>query len=105
MQEFDLKIKDKKGIENVVAAHLSRLELENEEEVDGIPINETFCDEYLMSMQDVQKEPWYAYIVNFLAPTSILKVMSSQQRKKLYSKAKYYSWERAIFLSITGTKL
>ena len=28
LQEFDIEIKDKKGAENVVADHLSRLELE-----------------------------------------------------------------------------
>ena len=30
LQEFDLEIKDKKGLENLVADHLSRLEKEDE---------------------------------------------------------------------------
>ena len=47
-QEFDLEIKDKKGIENVVANHLSRLENLN---LDALAekefINEEFPNEYL----------------------------------------------------------
>ena len=32
LQEFDLEIKDKKGSDNVIADHLSRLEMTTEEE-------------------------------------------------------------------------
>ena len=37
LQEFDLKIKDKKGIENYVANHLSRMQFENPQK---LPIND-----------------------------------------------------------------
>jgi RNase H-like domain found in reverse transcriptase len=43
LQEFDLEIKDKKGIENTVADHLSRIRLEDES--DTLPINDSFPDE------------------------------------------------------------
>jgi hypothetical protein len=43
LQEFDHEIKDKKGNENVVVDHLSRLL--HEEEADEIPLNENFLDE------------------------------------------------------------
>ena len=46
LQEFDLEIKDKKGTENLVADHLSRMELEKENETTP-PINESFPDEKL----------------------------------------------------------
>ncbi|KAB2600280.1 NEDD8 ultimate buster 1-like [Pyrus ussuriensis x Pyrus communis] len=46
LQEFDIEIRDKKGSENVVADHLSRMV---HEEV--APISETFPDEQLMSIQ------------------------------------------------------
>jgi len=48
LQEFDLKIWDKKGIENVVADHLS-------------PIPNSPCNEL-----PINEEPWFADIVNYL---------------------------------------
>ncbi|CAN6720941.1 unnamed protein product [Malus baccata var. baccata] len=50
LQEFDIEIKDKKGNDNVVADHLSRLV--REEEV--LPISETFLDEQLLSIKWVE---------------------------------------------------
>ncbi|CAN6552321.1 unnamed protein product [Malus baccata var. baccata] len=46
LQEFDIEIRDKKGVENVVADHLSRMVHE-----EASPISETFPDEQLMSIQ------------------------------------------------------
>ena len=64
LQEFDLQIKDKKGSDNVIADHLSRLENTAEKE-NEIEIAENFLDEQLF-MLSVQI-PWYADIVNYLA--------------------------------------
>ncbi|CAN6718923.1 unnamed protein product [Malus baccata var. baccata] len=47
LQEFDIEIRDKKGCENVVADHLSRLVREEE----SLPISETFPDEQLLSIK------------------------------------------------------
>ena len=47
LQEFDIEIKDKKGSENVVVDHLSRLELDSKEEE---PIKEMFPDEMLLAI-------------------------------------------------------
>ena len=60
LQEFDLEIKDKKGSNNVIADHLSRLE-----RIDGTEIAEIYLDKQLF-MLSVQT-PWYADIVNYLA--------------------------------------
>uniref|UniRef100_A0A2N9EZX6 RNA-directed DNA polymerase n=1 Tax=Fagus sylvatica TaxID=28930 RepID=A0A2N9EZX6_FAGSY len=62
LQEFNLIIKDKKGVENVVADHLSRLIFEDN--MEHLPINDEFPDEHLFSLSNL---PWYAYIVNYLA--------------------------------------
>ncbi|XP_070667557.1 uncharacterized protein [Malus domestica] len=46
-QEFNIEIRDKKGSENVVVDHLSRLVHEE----DSLPILETFPDEQLLSLE------------------------------------------------------
>ena len=55
------KIIDKKGVENVVADHLSRLAIEHNSHV--LPINDDFLEELLMLLE---KTPWYAHIANYL---------------------------------------
>ena len=63
LQEFDIEIKDRKGSENQLADHLSRLDENAEVEGEVVPINERFPDEQLLA---VQKEPWFADIANYL---------------------------------------
>ena len=43
LQEFDVEIKDKKGLKNLVVGHLSRLELEDNE-ASQVHINDSFLD-------------------------------------------------------------
>ena len=61
LQEFDLEIKDKKGVENMVADYLSRIP---NAPMKTIPINENFPDEHIPVMC---KELQYADIANYLA--------------------------------------
>ncbi|CAN6551763.1 unnamed protein product [Malus baccata var. baccata] len=61
LQEFDIEIRDKKGSENVVANHLSRMVHEE----DAVPIIETFPDEQLMSVK--VSEPWCVHDSEFNA--------------------------------------
>jgi hypothetical protein len=61
LQEFDLEIKDKKGVENSVADHLSRLQITNMQEQ---PINDFLRDDMLMTVRD--SNPWYVNIVNYM---------------------------------------
>ena len=62
LQEFDMEIKDRKGTENQLADHLSRLEQNRE---NSELINEKFSDEQLFLMSQTQV-PWYADFVNYL---------------------------------------
>ena len=62
LQEFDLEIKDKKGTENLVADHLSRLEGSSKE----IQINDDFPYEQLLAIEDKEPVPWFADFVNYL---------------------------------------
>ncbi|CAN6576718.1 unnamed protein product [Malus baccata var. baccata] len=66
LQEFDIEIKDKKGSDNVVADHLSRLV--PEEEV--LPISETFPDEQLLSIKVpiFVVEIFYVWGIDFMGP-------------------------------------
>ena len=50
LQEFNLQIKDKKGVENVVADHLSRLIIAHN--THSPPINDEFLKEYLMQLEN-----------------------------------------------------
>ena len=61
LQEFDLEIRDKKGSENVVADHLSRLMVEEGPSKEDI--NETFPDEHILNVSTL---PWFANIFNYL---------------------------------------
>ena len=87
LQEFDIEIKDKKGTENVVADHLSRLQPKD----DAIPITETFPDEQLFRI--ATQEPWYADIVNFLVSNKFPSTMSYQTRLKLRKEVRFYVWD------------
>ncbi|CAN6713104.1 unnamed protein product [Malus baccata var. baccata] len=56
LQEFDIEIRDKKGSENVVADHLSRLIIPTASEEDSLPLSESFPDEQLFAVQF--RTPW-----------------------------------------------
>ena len=49
LQEFDLEIKDKKGVENSVADHLSRMPINN---MQDLPINDFLRDDMLLKVTD-----------------------------------------------------
>ncbi|XP_057747186.1 uncharacterized protein LOC130966405 [Arachis stenosperma] len=89
LQEFDIEIKDKKGVENKVADHLSRIPCE-EGSTQSTHINECFPDEQLMV---IHKAPWFADIANFKATGSLPLEFNKHQRKKLVNDAKYFIWD------------
>ena len=87
-QEFNLTIKDKKGVENVVADHLSQLVPESNSH--GVPIGDSFPDEQLFSLVHC---PWYADIVNYLVTGQIPTQWTSQQKKKFLADIKKYHFD------------
>ena len=92
-QEFNLAIKDKKGVENVEDDHLSRLVPESISH--GLPIGDSFPDEHLFSLVHC---PWYVDIVNYLVTGQIPPQWTSQQKRKfLVDIKKYYFDDPYLF--------
>ncbi|XP_028181399.1 uncharacterized protein LOC114368281 [Glycine soja] len=89
LQEFDLVIRDKKGSENVVANHLSRL-VNEEVTLREMEIRDKFPDESLFMMSE---RPWFAYLANFKAAGIVPKDLTWQQRKKFLHDARFYVWD------------
>jgi hypothetical protein len=80
LQEFDLEIRDKKGVENSMAAHLSCLQFEESTE---LPINDYMRDDTLLKVST--SNPWYANIINYIVagyvpPGADKKIKKSQGR-------------------------
>ena len=87
LQEFDLEIRDKKGAENLVADHLSRMV----QEEDATPLHDSFPDESLLALHG--EVPWYADLVNFIVSKQLPSNVSKSYRDKIKSDAKYYVWD------------
>ena len=81
LQEFDLEIKDKKGTENLVVDHLSRLEGLSKE----IHINDDFPDEQLLAIEDKMPVPWFEDLVNYLVAKVLPPEFSYQQKKRFFA--------------------
>ncbi|GKB65536.1 reverse transcriptase domain-containing protein [Tanacetum coccineum] len=95
LQEFDIKIKNKKRAENVAAYHLSRLENPKLEELRDEDINDNFPDETLMtiSTNDNEEIPWFADFTNYLVGRILRKGLTYAQRCKFFSELKHYFWD------------
>ena len=87
MQEFDIEILDKRGYENLVADHLSRLTYIE----DALPLHENFPDEQLLQVGTIT--PWYADIVNYLVTRTVPEEITRAKKAKMKSDAKYYVWD------------
>ena len=83
-----MHIKDKKGVENVVSYHLSRLTIAHN--THSPPINDEFPEESLLL---VKNAPWYAHIANFLATGEIPYDWKAQDKKYFFTKIHSYYWD------------
>ncbi|XP_039134170.1 uncharacterized protein LOC120271548 [Dioscorea cayenensis subsp. rotundata] len=93
LQEFDLEIRDKKGAENVVADHLSRLhQVVDKNRENELAINDAFPDEQLLRISTIEA-PWYADFVNYLVCGILPPDLKFQQKKKFFSDLRHYFWD------------
>ena len=87
MQEFDIVIKDKKGLENAMADHLSCLEFHDKS---SAPISETFPDEHLFGVASCH---WYANIANYIATGKLPSHWSAQDTGRFLFEVSRYMFD------------
>ena len=85
LKEVDLEIKDKNGVENLVADHLSCMPITNTQDP---PINDFLRDDMLLKV--TASHPWYANIVNFMVSGYIL---LGESKKKIAYESKRHLWD------------
>ncbi|RVW92647.1 Transposon Ty3-I Gag-Pol polyprotein [Vitis vinifera] len=100
LQEFDLQIRYKKGVENVVADHLSRLAISHNSH--ALPINDDFPEESLMFLV---KTPWYAHIANYLVIGEIPREWNAQDGKHFFAKIHAYYWEEPFLFKYCADQI
>jgi hypothetical protein len=97
LQEFDLEIKDKKGVENPVVDHLSRMQFENSQE---LPINDSLRDDMLFKV--TKSDPWYANIINFMV---VGHVPPGENKRKLISESRLHIWNSPYLFRVCADGL
>ncbi|XP_019450688.1 PREDICTED: uncharacterized protein LOC109352957 [Lupinus angustifolius] len=86
-----LAVVDRKGTDNPVAYHLSRLEHLSGGWED-IPIDDSFLGEQLLLLDTIEA-PWYVDFVNYLVNKVLPPKMTPQQKNKFFSDLKKYIWD------------
>ena len=83
LQEFDVKIQDKKGSENMVSDHLSRLETLETVQKHHLQIDDTFPDEQILALSHAETSPRFADKANYrcIIPPNL----TFQQNKRFFA--------------------
>ena len=88
LQEFNLQIWDKKGVENVIVDHLSRLTIAHN--THNPLIYDEFPEESLLT---VESAPWFAHIANFLVAGEFPTEWKTRDKNFFHAKVHSYYWE------------
>nr|GEW49444.1 DNA-directed DNA polymerase [Tanacetum cinerariifolium] len=107
LQEFDFKVLDTKGAENLAADHLSRLENPYENMLDSKEINETFPLETLsmVTFCGDSSASWFVDFANYHVGNFIVKGMLSQQKNKFFKDMKHYFWDDPFLFKICADQV
>ena len=84
LQEFDLEIRDKKGADNCVADHLSRMLIQGSD----LLIKDYLRDDTLLKV--TASSPWYANLVNFMVTEYI---PPREDKKRLIHLSRFHIWD------------
>ncbi|KAL6340602.1 hypothetical protein AAG906_010510 [Vitis piasezkii] len=98
LQEFNLQIRDKKGVENVVADHLSRLVIAHDSH--GLPINDDF-EESLMSRCSSMVFSHCKLLVTGEVPSE----WSAQDKRHFLAKIHAYYWEEPFLFKYCADQI
>jgi len=82
------EINEKKGTDNVVVDHLSKLTIDSTSDIP--PIDDYFLDESLLSLSPM---PWFANFINFLALGDLSAHWSIQEKRKFLNEVKNVYWD------------
>jgi len=92
-----LEIKDRKGVENSIADHLSRMYFKEPEE---LPINYSLRDDMLFKV--TKTDPWYTNIVNFMVAGYVL---PGENKKKLIYESRLHIWDPPYLFQVCSDGL
>ena len=95
LQEFNIQIKDKKGVENAVTDHLSRLTIAHN--THNPPIFDEFPEESLLTVSVAQ---WYAHIANFFGNWRFTNGVDNTRQEVLPCKGSFVLLGRAVFVQV-----
>ncbi|GJX14544.1 reverse transcriptase domain-containing protein [Tanacetum coccineum] len=95
LQGFDIEIKDKEGVKNLAADHLSRLENPDLGTFTEDEITDEFPDKHqmILKVELSDDEPWYADYVNYIVGKIVPSNWMLEKRRRLFSQVKNYFWD------------
>ncbi|XP_013745801.1 uncharacterized protein LOC106448465 [Brassica napus] len=114
LQEFDLEIKDKKGIENGVADHLSRMKIDEDTALDDslpvehvysislgsvteqplLPVRSSILEHLVCAIKKQHPNlPWFAEIANYLETEKEPVKFTGNDKWKFLRGARHYYWD------------
>ena len=100
LQEFNIQIRDKKGVENIVTDHLSRLTIAHN--THNPPIFDEFPKESLLT---VSVAPWYAHIANFLVTGELPVEWTTQDKRFFHARVHLYYWEEPYLFKYCADRI
>ena len=105
LHEFDIDIKDKKGVKNPMADHLSRIE---PQDIGKFELTDSFPDEKLLScvLSCKAELPWFSDFANFLAGGCIPPDFKNRyQKTKFFEEIHNYFWDPPFLFNICADNI